>query len=398
MKLSIVALLFVLGIAATIFYFPPSQTMNLALVGDQSGGTSARDQQMLSLIEAQLQTFADEHRVQLVISRVDTSLPFKALESQIQELVETNPPDILIGCGDSACVRKILPYSERYDLNLIYPGSSEGLFHSRYLIHLGVVANQFLFPAVSWIQKNLGSKIFYIGSESARSRMMGRMLTNQLLMAKEQNLQGEEYISGLEQLPSILDKIAIYKPDVVLIDACEWLEHPKFITALNNISHRKFSLCTDQRVPVFNDMYFVSHYFDHRRNRINTELKKKINGDVSGLLSMTLYATEVYLSAWKSNPNNTTQEVADYFRGRNAFTASGSMAIDFHNKGSWHSIFIVRSEEDGDKLLWISEVLMRPVMFPGLDAPSDWEHHLTIYWRNNRGRWHTGTVNGEPWL
>ena len=92
-----------------------------------------------------------------------------------------------------------------------------------------------------------GENIFYLGSESARSRMMGRMLSNQLLKASGQTLAGEEYLDTFEELPSILDKISVYQPDVVLLDMCEWLLHPTFVQALRDIKQRKFSLCTDQR-------------------------------------------------------------------------------------------------------------------------------------------------------
>lgn len=398
MKRSLIALVCILIVAVGLFYFPSGDNLKIVLVGSTSGGTSARDQHMLSLVEARLQRFAETNNAELVISHLDVSLPPQELNARMQSLVDDNLADVLLGCGDSACVRSILPLAESHDINLIYPGSSEGLFKSRYLIHLGLVTNQFLFPAVSWIRHNLGKDIFYVGSESVRSRMMGRMLTKQLLKANGQVLSGEEYIGTLEELPSILDKIAVYKPDVVLLDACEWLWLPEFSLALSDIKQRKFSLCTDQRLHGVNDMYFVSHYYDHNRNRLNTELRAEISGPPDALISMALLAVDLYTSGWKKNKAESSREIADYFKGRNAFVATGSMAIDFHNEGSWHSVFIARAENGTDQLLWISDVLMRPVMFPGLEAPSDWQHHLTIYWRNNRGMWRSGSVNGKPWL
>lgn len=398
MKRSLIALAFILIAAILIFAFPSAESMRVVLVGDESGGTAARDQRMLSLVENTLRTFADQNHIDLVISRVDSSQPSSAIAADVQSLADADLADVFIGCGDSSCVRRVLPLAESHGINLIYPGSSEGLFNSRYLIHLGVVANQFLFPAVSWIRQHLGTKIFYVGSESARSRMMGRMLTNQLLLASGQPLIGEEYVGTLEQLPSILDKITVYKPDVVLFDACEWLWHPEFVRAIGEMPQRKFSLCVDQRTPALNNMYFISHYFDNGRNRLNAELRAQINDDPNALLSMALLATEFYISGWRKDKSNNTQDVDDYFNGRNAFTAAGSMAVDFHHEGSWHSIFIARKEGADEKLLWISDGLMRPVMFSGLEAPSDWQHNLTIYWRNNGGIWRSGSVLGEPWL
>ena len=398
MKRTLIALAIILIAAFAYFAFPSPDSMKLVLVGNESGGTAARDKHMLALMEARLQRFADTHHMKVEISYLDASLPPAKLEAQIQSLVDDGLADVLLGCGDSSCVRRVLPLAESHGINLVYPGSSEGLFKSRYLIHLGVVANQYLFPAVSWIRQHLGENIFYLGSESARSRMMGRMLSNQLLKASSQALVGEEYLDAFEELPSILDKISVYQPDVVLLDTCEWLWHPTFVQALRDIKQRKFSLCTDQRMPNVNDLYFVSHYYDHKRNRLNKELHETINGPPDALISMAILATDMYIDGWQKHRTNHAGKIADYFKGKNAFTATGSMAVDFHNEGSWHSVFIVRADPGDDKLLWISDVLMRPVMFPGLEAPSDWQHNLTIYWRNNRGRWRTGSMNGKPWL
>lgn len=402
MKRGLLALpILVLFLCASLAWFlgwPASlwarDSVSVLLIGQTQGGMADRDQAVQGLIREALERKAEQQGLSLSLHALDSTRSIAELQQALDELGDI---DVAIGCADSVCVRHILPLLEAREISLIYPGSSEGLFDSSALIHLGLVANQYLFPAVSWVQQHLGADLFYLGSESARSRMLGRMLNSQLLPATGLPLIGEEYVGTLEQLPSLADKILTYQPDVVMIDACEWFERPEFVRMLASVPARKFSLCVDQRPPLNVDMYFVSHYYDNVHNPVNLRLKERISHP-DGIAIMALAAVDFFIAAHGHKSTSVVERVTDQLRGRNALTASGSMAVDFQNAASWHSVFIGRHTGQKEQLLWVSQGLMRPVMFPGLEAPSDWQHHLTIYWRNNGGLWRSGSVQGEPWL
>lgn len=397
MKRSLILILIVLSAGLLAYLLVPETPVRVVLISSSTPGVAERDQQMTQGIRRFLDLRAQEQGIAFEITELDAAQPQAELEAAFAALVAGSAPDLLVGCGDSTCVRRILPELEKNGLLLLYPGSSEGLMRSRNLIHLGAVANQFLFPAMSWIRQNLGDRILYMGSESARSRLMERLITRQLLTNGSGGLVSSEYLGTLELLPSIMDRINVYHPDVVLFDACEWLPMPEVRQALRNLRQKVFSLCIDQRIPDL-DLYFVSHYFDHQHNRENVNLQKVLQIPLNGLIVQATVAVDLFLDARKEGKTGGAHEFSDFLSGRNAHTAAGTMAVDFDNQGVWHSVFIARNMNEGEHLLWMSDSLIRPVMFPGLEAPSDWQHHLTIYWRDNGGRWRQGTIEGRGWL
>ena len=398
MKTGLLITVLAVLIGLLVFFKQPAGQLSVVLVGNTQGATAVNDRDLLLLLEERLQWHADAGAFELTLNFLDASQGQNELTSAIEAITETTEIDALIGCTDSICMRRVLTVAEQKRIPFIYPGSSEGLFDSNYLVHLGVVANQYLFPAVSWIRHHLGQRIFYVGGESVRSRMLGRMLSQQLLPGGASGLVAEEYLSAYEQLPSIEEKIFDYNPDVLLFDACEWLLHPGVVATLKSSPARVFFLCPDQRVPAGLDAYFISHYFDNDHNPANTKVRELLARPPDAVSVMALSAVQFLVQLYSEPLNSANFDLAASLRGRNALTACGATAIDFTQQGSWHSLFIGRSGPDSESLLWMSDHLLRPVMFPGYEAPSDWLHYQTIYWRNNRGLWRSGTVKGEPWL
>ncbi|MEK9713820.1 MAG: transporter substrate-binding protein [Thalassolituus sp.] len=398
MKTGLLITVLAVLIGILVFFKQPVGQLSVVLVGNTQGATAINDRRLLNLIEDQLKRSADAGSLSLTLNYLDVSQSQEGISNALAVIAEATDIDLLIGCTDSICMRRVLQVAENKRLPFIYPGSSEGLVDSNYLIHLGVIANQYLFPAVSWIRHHLGQRIFYVGGESVRSRMLGRMLSQQLLPGGRAGLVGEEYLSAYEQLPSIEEKIRDYEPDVVLFDACEWVLHPGVVSALSNSPARVFFLCPDLRVPDGVDAYFVSHYFDHDHNPENLRVRAILGSSPDALSVMAMSATQFLDKLYGDVLSSRSFDLVATLRGRNALTACGATAIDFTQQGSWHSVFIGRKDKNMESLLWMSDHLLRPVMFPGSEAPSDWLHYQTIYWRNNRGLWRSGTVNGEPWL
>jgi len=398
MKTGLLITVLAVLIGFMVLFKQPGGQLSIVLVGNTQGATAINDRDLMQLLEEQLQRHADAGAFDLTLNYLDASLSQSEMSRNLQDIADTTDIDALIGCTDSICMRRVLQVAEQKRIPFIYPGSSEGLFDSNYLVHLGVIANQYLFPAVSWIRYHLGPRIFYVGGESVRSRMLGRMLSQQLLPGGSGGLVAEEYLGAFEQLPSIVQKIFDYKPDVLLFDACEWLLHPGVVDALKSSPARVFFLCPDQRVPDGLDAYFISHYFDNDHNPANTKVRDMLVRAPDAVSVMALSAVQFLVQLYSEPPTSANFDLAASLRGRNALTACGATAIDFTQQGSWHSLFIGRREAGAESLLWMSDHLLRPVMFPGYEAPSDWLHYQTIYWRNNRGLWRSGTVRGEPWL
>lgn len=388
------AILVTLGL---VLMYQSGKPLHVVLVGNESGATANRDRYMLSLIEARLQERGSQSGFTVSTHRLNASLPPAEMEEAMADLAASGHIDLMMGCGDSFCLRQVLPLAEKFDTTIIYPGASEGLFSSPSLVHLGPVANQFLFPALSWIRQHLGTEIMFLGGEDVRSRMLGRMLRQQLLPVSGVSMLSEEYLGSLEQLPSVISKIDDYRPQVLLLDACDWLNQQSVVDALSRAPVRIFSLCTDRVDSVGDNFYFVSHYYDHPHNQENLRLKNSLTTRPDALQAVAVASVDILMEVLDEK-SISRQEISYALRGSNALTAAGSVALDVNSEGSWHTVFIGYRSSQQTKLLWMSDSLMRPEMFPGMEGPSDWLHHITIYWRNNRGRWRTGSVEGKSWL
>ncbi len=400
MKSALLILAAILISGGLYFLMTPANHMHILLVGNSTGTMATRDQEMLSLIEARFRANESDLGIAFTFSYLDASVPIDQLASEFKSITDEASPDLVIGCGDSFCLRQVLPVVESGNLTFLYPGASEGLFDSASLVHLGPVPNQFLFPSLSWVRQHLGDTVMYLGGEDIRSRMLGRMLRQHLLPVSGIDMVTEEYLGTYEQMPSILEKIRDYQPDVLLFDACDWLNHPDFASVLTKANIRIFSLCTDTRQPVANNYYFVSHYFDHPHNQANVEFKSFIaerENRPDALNAMAVGAADLVISLLRER-SMTAAEISYALRGRNLLSAAGSLAVDVNEEGTWHTLFIGQSNRGEARLLWMSDAKLRPEMFPGSEGPSDWLHNVTIYWRDNHGRYRTGSIGGKAWL
>ena len=400
MKSALLILAAILISGGLYFLMTPGNHMHILLVGNSTGTMATRDQEMLSLIESRFKAYESELGITFRFSVLDGNQPPDQLVAEFKRISTEAPADLVIGCGDSFCLRQVLPVVEKNNLTFLYPGASEGLFDSASLVHLGPVPNQFLFPSLSWIKQHLGKSVMYLGGEDIRSRMLGRMLRQHLLPVSGIDMVSEEYLGAYEQVPSILEKIRDYQPDVLLFDACDWLNYPGFSSELSRVDIRIFSLCTDSDQRVASNYYFVSHYFDHPHNQANVEFKQFVAEQVTepdALNAMAIGAADLVISLLRDR-EMTAAEISYALRGRNLLSAAGSMAVDVNEEGTWHTLFIVQNNQGETRLLWMSDTKLRPEMFPGSEGPSDWLHNVTIYWRNNRGRYRTGSIGGKEWL
>jgi urea transport system substrate-binding protein len=218
------------------------------------------------------------------------------------------------------------------------------------------------------------------------------LISRQLLVTRDAQIVASDFMSNIEQLPSIIDKIKYFKADVLVTDACEWMFDRSFNHALKKTGVKLFSLCVDQNPPNDVDMYFISHYFENPHNQEIHRLKADWGDELDGLIILSELSANWLGEAFNRGLTTDNRSLLDFVLGRNALTAGGAITVDHAFQGTWHTLYIAQVRNNEQRLLWISNAAIRPVMFPGLEAPSDWQHNLTIYWRNAGGLWRATTV------
>jgi hypothetical protein len=70
------------------------------------------------------------------------------------------------------------------------------------------------------------------------------------------------------------------------------------------------------------------------------------------------------------------------------FSINGqTVVMDIETQHMWHYTNIYSLQEKGSKLLYKTDSIVRPVVYPKLRQPSEWDLFLEIFWRNHNGMW-----------
>ncbi|PJF27073.1 MAG: urea ABC transporter substrate-binding protein, partial [Phototrophicales bacterium] len=96
---------------------------------------------------------------------VDGQSDWDVFAAEAERLITQEGVSVIFGCWTSACRRTVVPVFERYDHLLIYPVQYEGLEQSPNVIYTGSAPNQQIIPAVTWTLRNLGQRVFLVGSD-----------------------------------------------------------------------------------------------------------------------------------------------------------------------------------------------------------------------------------------
>lgn len=381
MKTSIAMLILLLILIAFWFWPKTEQSVHLVVLVEQQGELAGQHRALTEMVEELQQNPAIRYR----ISYLDSHEPAVVLLQRLQQLHNEHPVDVLLGCADSVCVRNLLPWLEEHQRMLLYPGSSEGLLNSRLVVHAGLTANQYLYPGLQWAQQQ-GRRLLFVGSNSARSYMHLKIIQAYPGLRQQTEVSGYELIGNTDQLEAAIENIIATRPDVVLLDICEWLFLPQVMERLQQLPVKLLSLCVDLPPPGLSGMYYLTsynHLVDHPENR---RLQARWPDAGAWLVRAQWLAAQLDQALHQYRRPDTAL-LQDFFGMRSGLTAAGHITVDRNFRGSWQRVFLLRQQPSGEQLIWYSAAPIRPLMFPAGQAPSDWQHQLMIYWRNAGGFW-----------
>ncbi len=131
------------------------------------------------------------------------------------KLIEKDKVSTVFGCWTSASRKAVLPVFEKLNHQLWYPVQYEGLECSKNIFYTGAAPNQQIEPAVSWLLKNKGKKMYLLGSDYVFPRTANAIIKAQL-KKEGGTLVGEEYTPlGATEYNTIIAKIKKAKPDSI---------------------------------------------------------------------------------------------------------------------------------------------------------------------------------------
>ncbi|MCD8521982.1 MAG: transporter substrate-binding protein [Saccharospirillaceae bacterium] len=381
-----VTLVVLLIIFITFWFWPKAaKPLHLVVLSEQQGMLASRDEAIRYAIDRDWSEWAQHSTLRL--SYIDSSQPQSELEKSLQTLDAEQAIDALLGCGDSVCLRKAIPWLTQQQRLILYPASSEGVWQSSLIVHPGLLANQVLLPAVYWLQTQSIRDVLMIGTNSARSTLLLRMLSNHESL-REQEITVSHLLFDYPQQFNDLNTLIIENmPDLLILDTCEWFTQRPLLLALSALPLPVLSLCSDQPADAIPGIYSVQQ-LSQAINPADIRNSSAISRNMHWLNRQLMLAVSEQ-AQWD------TSSLRDFFSYRSGKTEAGSLTTDRELRGSWLSVALLKYENDALIPVWKSAQDIRPQVFPSSGSPSTWLHDLTIYWRNAGGFWRTASTE-EP--
>ncbi len=146
---------------------------------------------------------------------VDAASDPAIFAKQARHLLETEQVVTLFGGWTSAGRKAVIPVLERYNAQLWYPASYEGLECSKHIFYTGSCPNQQIEPAVNWLMQHHGKRFYLQGSNSLFTQAVNKIIETQLKQA------GGEIVGAYYSSPEVQDfqgaiaEIKQLQPDVV---------------------------------------------------------------------------------------------------------------------------------------------------------------------------------------
>jgi urea transport system substrate-binding protein len=138
--------------------------------------------------------------------------------TKAKKLLQQDKVAAIVGGYTSASRQAMLPIVEQYKGVLVYPTFYEGEEYSKNIIYTGETPNQQLQDFVPWLMKNVGKKVYFIGSDYVYPVETNKQVMA-LLKASGGEVVGEQYVPlGQSEFASVINKIKEAKPDVIFSD------------------------------------------------------------------------------------------------------------------------------------------------------------------------------------
>lgn len=121
----------------------------------------------------------------------------------------------IVGCYTSSSRKEVIPVFEKHDALLWYPTHYEGFESSANVIYTGAAPNHHMLPLVDYFTRNIGKRVFCVGSNYIWAWESNRVLREELAL-RQGSVVGERYLPvGETDVDCIIRSIFETNPDIV---------------------------------------------------------------------------------------------------------------------------------------------------------------------------------------
>lgn len=329
-----------------------------------------------------------------VVTRIaDGASEPERFAEQAEWLIRERGVAALFGCWTSSSRKAVKPVVEKHDHLLFYPLQYEGLEHSPNIIYTGAAPNQQIIPAVHWAIKNLGPRVYVVGSDYIFPRAAG-VIIRDLLRTHDGRLLGERYYPlGATDLGAVAEEIARLKPDVVFntVNGDSNLHLLRALAAAGvdaaEVPLLSFSL-GEGELDAFEGVDAVGQlaawsYFEsidgEENRRFVQRFRQRFGEDrvIGDPMASAYVAVRLWAQAVRESGTLKPAAVRRALGRQSLVAPEGIVSVDPGTLHLWKHARIGRYSERGRfEILWSSGHAVRPEPFPSYRSPREWRERI----------------------
>jgi len=198
---------------------PPEPPIRIGVLHSLSGTMATSEAPLVDAIQLAVEEINSSgglngRRVEMVVRDGRSDWDVFAREAEV--LIGDERVSALFACWTSACRKAVKPVVERYGHLMFYPVQYEGLEQSPHLIYTGAAPNQQVIPGALWAIKQLGPRLFLIGSDYVFPRT-ANLLIREVVSAGDAEIVAECYRPlGDVDFSRVIDRLRATAPDAIL--------------------------------------------------------------------------------------------------------------------------------------------------------------------------------------
>lgn len=331
---------------------------------------------------------------------VDTRSGVANIAREAERLINRERVAAIFGCWTSSCRKIVRSVVEKHHHLLFYPLQYEGLEVSTSIVYGGQTAAQQIIPAVNWSLEHLGRRFYLVGSDYIFPHAANAIIRDQLASGHAV-VSGEGYLPlGSRDVALLVSDIRASSPDVIL-NSINGDSNIAFFRALRQagitIPVMSFSV-SEVEVQQLGELaagsYAAWSYFQGLQNPQNkafvSGFKDRYGAD--RVINDSMQAAYVNVKLWAQGVaaagSTETDAFLDSIRGQSLQTPAGTVRVDQANNHLWKKSRIGRVMENGQfEIVWESEDLLAPVLFPASRSPEQWTRWLQTLYLRWAGHW-----------
>jgi branched-chain amino acid transport system substrate-binding protein/urea transport system substrate-binding protein len=302
--------------------------------------------------------------------------PAKATE-KIKKLILQDKVVATVGTNSSASRLAAIPEVERNNSVLVYNTYYEGEKPSPNVIYTNSVPSQQIADYMPWMVKNLGKKVFFVGSDYVFPVTAIKKAKAMLAQASGE-VVGEEYVPvGHTEFSSLINKIKQAKPDVIFSAIAGDSVVPFYKQYQQyGMSAKEIPICSiathEATVKGIGAAAAAGHYssFDYFQAVDTPESKKfieaynnnfKDNTTVTNLAEGAYHGVYLLAKALEKASAYDGKTLISAFKGLEINSPQGKIKVDETNNHTWLQSRIGKIKDDGTfEIVYSSKELVKP--------------------------------------